>query len=208
MTATLTVQLPEQMSVASTQAVMRTADVVQDLINQFTPEELNVVSAHIERALASPGEGKASPKSGLIDALTNGRRYSPDERLALKLSALLRSFRYRDQLLSESLTVAQVAEVLGTSRQTPHDRVKSGTLLAVSDRGALRFPIWQFDAQAHDRVIAGLPTVLRALHVAPLAKVSWFVLPNPSLDGRTPFEALRAGEIERVVRVAEGVGPS
>ncbi len=187
-------------------AVQRTVNAVQELLNQLTPEELEVISGHIESALTDANDATPTPPSELVTALTGGRRYSQEEQLALKLSALLRTFRHRRQVLADALTATQVAELLGTSRQTPHDRVKSATLLAVFDRGAWRFPVWQFDPQGPDGVIPGLPAVLRALRVSPLAKVSWFVRPNPSLDGRTPLEALRAGEGERVVSVAQGVG--
>ena len=100
------------------------------------------------------------------------------------------------------------ADLLGTTRQTPHDRVKGGTLLAVSDRGAWRFPPWQFDPEGPDGVIEGLGEVLRSLNASPLARASWFVRPNPYLEGRTPLEVLREGQIEAVRSAAEAVGTS
>jgi hypothetical protein len=52
-------------------------------------------------------------------------------------------------------------------------------------------------------VVEGLPEMLRALHASPLAKASWFVRPNPYLQGQTPLEALRKGQIEVVRSAAE-----
>src|SRR4051812_10526818 len=46
----------------------------------------------------------------------------------------------RRELLAGTKTASEVAALLGTSRQTPHDRLESGTLIAVYDRGAWRFP--------------------------------------------------------------------
>ena len=124
----------------------------------------------------------------------------------LEVRALKRYFDERRRLLTGSLTVDHVATLLGTSRQTPHDRAKARTLLAVPDGGRLRFPAWQFDADGPEGVIEGLPAVLRALRVGALAAVRWLTRPNAVLDKRTPLAALRAGDVDRVVAEAAGVG--
>jgi len=150
----------------------------------------------------------AREQTPLFQALTGGRTATEKERLALESANLARYFQHRQELLRDSLSAVEVAHLLGTSRQTPHDRVKAGTLLAVRERGGLRFPRWQFDPNGPDGVLANFVPVLRALDVTPLAQVSWFVRPNPYLEGRTPLEALRAGEGERLVSIARGVGVS
>lgn len=153
-------------------------------------------------ALATPTKDKAS----LIAALSEGRAYSATDHVRLEAAALPDYFQHRRALLAGSLTASQVASILGTSRQTPHDRVESGSLLAVMDRGALRFPLWQFDPEGPDGVAYGLPDVIRALHVSPLAKMSWLTRANSAFDGATPLDALRRGEIEAVVDEASAVG--
>src|ERR687887_61669 len=50
----------------------------------------------------------------------------------------------------------------------------------------------------------GLAEAARALDLPPLARIGWFVRPNPFLEGRAPIEALRAGERERVLDAALG----
>jgi hypothetical protein len=130
----------------------------------------------------------------------------PRERARLELEALKRYFEERRHLLQGSLATSQVAELLGTSRQTPHDRVRARTLLAVSDGGRLLFPSWQFDPNGPDGVIEGLPETLAALRVGALSAVRWLTRPNPILERRTPIEALRSGDIDRVVAEAAGVG--
>jgi len=132
--------------------------------------------------------------------------FSQSERLHLEMESLAKAFDYRRNLLAEAVTASEVARLLSTSRQTPHDRVKARTLLAVMDNGALRFPIWQFDPQGSDGVIAGLSEVLKALHVSDFAKLSWLVRPNPFLDGLTPVESLKQGMKERVLQEAAIVG--
>ena len=122
------------------------------------------------------------------------------------MRALKRYFDERRRLLGGSLSVDQVATLLGTSRQTPHDRAKARTLLAVPDGGRLRFPAWQFDADGPGGVIEGLPAVLRALRVGALTAVRWLTRPNAVFDERTPLAALRSGEVERVVAESAGVG--
>jgi CheY-like chemotaxis protein len=129
------------------------------------------------------------------------------ERARLEFEALERYFEERRHLLEDSLSTNQVAKLLGTSRQTPHDRVRGGMLLAVHDGGKLRFPPWQFDPEGEEGVIAGLPQTLRALRVSPLAAARWLTRPNQVLEGRTPLDSLRGGDIQRVVAEASGVGP-
>jgi hypothetical protein len=135
-----------------------------------------------------------------------GRSFSRQERIQLELDSLFSYFEQRRNLLARSLTAPEVAKLLGTSRQTPHDRLKNQTLLGILDRGAYRFPIWQFDAEGTDGVIEGLSEVLRALKVSDWDKLSWLVHPNPILDGLTPVEALKKGKKEQVVEEAVGIG--
>jgi hypothetical protein len=188
---------------AQREALEQTVDTFQAVLDRFPPDELAAISAHIQRALST--SDTASPQAALVTALANGRTYGEHERAGLEISALLRYFQRRRQLLEGALTAPQVARLLGISRQTPHDRAKSGSLLAVLDRGVLRFPAWQFDPEGPYGVVPGLPAVLRALRIPPLSKISWLTRPNPYLDGLTPLEALKRGEIERVVDEATAV---
>lgn len=187
-------------------ATARTVEALQHLLDHSSPEDMELVSNRIERALGSP-EVPEEQREFVAD-LTGSREYDRQERSALEMSTLARSFSRRRELLERALTASQVADMLDTTRQTPHDRVKSGTLLAILDRGIWRFPAWQFDPEGPDGVVGGLPAVLRALHVSPLAKASWLVRPNRYLEGLTPLEALREGQIEAVKSEAETIGAS
>ena len=187
-------------------AVGRVLDVVQHLLTRVPATDLAEALVRVEDALArQPAEGDGA---ALARQLAGGRTYSPEERRALEIEAQLRAFQFRKELLADALTAPQVADLLGTSRQTPHDRARNGGLLAVLDRGQLRFPSWQFDPAGPDGLVAGLPEVIRALDVSPLAKVSWFTRPNPYLEDRAPLDALKDGERERVLDAARVVGMS
>lgn len=174
----------------------------QDRLNDLPPHELVAVVQAATRALAPSEEQPPT----IVTVLTGGRRFSAEERAEAEVGLLRRSFARRRALLADALSTAQVAALLGTSRQTPHDRTASGSLLAVLDRGTYRFPRWQFDASGEDGVVNGLPAVIGALDVSPMAKVSWLTSANPMLDGQTPLAELKAGHMERVVALARAVG--
>lgn len=157
--------------------------------------------------LASIEESGSSDAHNFAEALS-GRHFSRQERVQLELEMLARHFLHRRQLLEESLTAPQVADLLGTTRQTPHDRVDSQTLLAIRDNGKLRFPAWQFDPTGPDGVIDGFPQVLKALEMSDYAKLNWFTRPNPYLNGLAPAQALKQGQRERVIQEATAAGAS
>jgi hypothetical protein len=137
-----------------------------------------------------------------------GKSYTRIERLRLEMETLAQHFQHRRQLLDSALSATQVAQLLGTSRQTPHDRVSSQTLLAIRENGKLCFPAWQFDPTGADGTIDGFPAILKALQVSDYSKLNWLTRPNPFLDGFTPIEALKRGHKDRVLAEAEAVGES
>ena len=169
------------------------------LVDRLTPAEVEALAGRIEEALTPPPAPGIDP---FVATVFGGRAPGERERVALAVSSALTDFAYRRDLLADSLTAPQVAVLLGTSRQTPHDRARAGALLAARDGGFLRFPAWQFDAAAPEGVIPGLPDVVRALgDTLPLDKIAWFVTPK-ALLGRTPLEALKAGDYGEVLLAA------
>jgi hypothetical protein len=183
-------------------AVQRVMSVVQRSIDSLTTEELNNLAERLDTSL---NQRSVSPHKARLAHVLIGRDFSQAERVELEQWALAEHFRHREDLLRESLTAPEVARLLGVSRQAPGQRAKSGSLLAVMDRGALRFPHWQFDANADGGVLPGLSAVTHCLRVSPLAKISWMTRPNAYLDGTTPLECLRSGHVEKVTELARGV---
>jgi hypothetical protein len=174
-----------------------------ETFQSLTPSEQKVVTQALEKVI------KVETVDSAADALANaitGKSFSRQERIQLEMETLSKHFQHRRQLLESSLTAVQVAQLLGTSRQTPHDRVSSQTLLAIRDNGKLCFPSWQFAPEGADGVIDGLPAVLKALAISDYAKLNWLTRVNPYLDGQTPIQALKAGQKERVLAEASAVG--
>lgn len=146
-------------------------------------------------------------KSESSDGLESWLGPAPSDPVALELRSLQKRFQFRRQVLSRTIGADEVADLLQTrSRQTPHDRVKAGTLLAIRDNGRLRFPLCQFDPEGPDGVVAGLADVLKVLDFSALAKAAWLERPNPALEGQSPLVLLKQGEIKRVLAVARRAG--
>jgi excisionase family DNA binding protein len=174
----------------------------------LTRDELcRVLPAHARRTLLNAYKDElAQPGYDEITAVVeNGRTFSPHERARLRVSALAESFSVRRQLLADTLTSSEVARILGTTRQTPLDRLHQGTLLALRDGGTWHFPAWQFDAAGPDGLVPGLAETLAALETSPFIQARWLQLPHPELDQQTPLEALRRGQAARVIPLAAQV---
>lgn len=194
------VEAPPTMSKRDVGRARRGAGALAELWERLPSGDWQALFDEVERTLHEPLEGL---EPGEVHPLTKAPVPSAEERARVHFLSLLDRFEARSRLLADALTAPQVAKLLGSSRQTPLSRAQAGTLFAVYDRGAWRFPAWQFDPEGPEGVIAGLPEVLEALDgLSPLAKLIWFSRRNPVLDGRTPVDALRAGELERVLAAA------
>jgi hypothetical protein len=169
----------------------------------LTHAEREAVNQALQRVATVTASDPAA--DALAEALA-GRSFSRQERIQLEVETLARHFQHRRQLLEAAFSAPQVATLLGTSRQTPHDRVKNHTLLAIKDNGKLAFPAWQFDPAGPEGVIDGLPQVLNALEMSDYAKLNWLTRANPYLDGCTPVEALKTGQKDRVIAKATAAG--
>ena len=184
-------------------AITEAVESFETILKDLPPDEVELVALTLKRLIEGTAPKDEEP---LIESLTRSRTFLREEKIQLELEGLFRYFEKRRQLLFGALSAPEVAKLLGTSRQTPHDRMKSMTLLGVLDKGSYRFPVWQFDPEGPDGVIDGLPFVLKAMSVSDLSKLNWLMRPNPFLDGLTPIAALKIGEKERVILEAAAVG--
>ena len=134
------------------------------------------------------------------------RQYPPAEQRALELASLMNFFSYRKQLLASAIAATKVADMLGVSRQTIHDRLSKGQLIGVMDNNTFKFPAWQFDPEGPNGVVAGLSEVLDSMSCTPVAKISWLTTASSVFEGLRPIDVLKQGRITEVVHEAQAVG--
>jgi hypothetical protein len=173
-----------------------------ELLGRVRRGDLRAIHGDLARSSIRGDEERDT--TGEVHPVTGRPAASREEQALVAFRSLLQLFEARRALLEEdTVTAPQVAELLGVSRQTPLNRVRENTLLAVLDRGAWRFPLWQFDANSADGVLPGLPEVLRVLEPQPhFSKLAWLRRANATLGGREPVELLRKGGIAPVVDAA------
>lgn len=54
-------------------------------------------------------------------------------------------------------------------------------------------------------MITGLSKVLKALEVDDFVKAYWLITPHMAMEGKTPLEMLKSGELETVLIEAQAV---
>jgi hypothetical protein len=125
-------------------------------------------------------------------------------------TAKLRGIQVREKLIQAAgglLDTKGVAEQLGVTPQAIHKQQKEAKLLAVPLGNRLQFPAFQFDESGAP--MGGLSAVVRSLaqrSISPWAQLRFLAGHSARLGNRTPIEALRAGELDRVLRAAEAFG--
>jgi hypothetical protein len=172
-------------------------------LSSMKPKELECVAEYLE---TNTQEFDAPSSISLFAEKLNCDQVTDEEGTALELAAIKEFFDWRKNLLKDSLTAPNVAKLLGTSRQTPHDRLKNDSLIAIRDNGLFKFPIWQFDPGGPDGVLDGLPEVLKLLKISVYSKLSWLTKANVHLEGLTPIEALKRGQKTEVIAESKAVG--
>lgn len=186
---------------------------VKAALTSLNEDQLTQVSDSFQRELQRVGYvTRRDPEfSPLLQAIQDeiapiGFPYQAAEQDQLVRDVLAESFRQRHALLEGAMSASEVSKLLDVSRQTPLNRIKKGTLLAIYENGTWLFPRWQFDPQGSIGVIEGLPRVLQSLNVSPIEKLNWFLRRSPYLENRTPKDALILGEVDRVAELARSVG--
>ena len=122
--------------------------------------------------------------------------------------ARLRGLAARQELLRReggTLSAEQVAAHLGLSRQAVDKRRRAGRLIGLGvGRHGYAYPAWQL---APNGVLPGLADALSALSVHdPWMRAAFFLSGDPRLDGATPLDALRRGNVDAVRRAASAYG--
>jgi hypothetical protein len=106
-----------------------------------------------------------------------------------------------------AVDVAEAARMLGTDADAVQAMIRVGTLLPVRLRGKILLPRLQFIVDGgRTAVMQGIPEIVASAaryaaegwHV-----LQWLVLSSSALGGRTPMQALEAGEVAAVIAAAE-----
>jgi hypothetical protein len=120
--------------------------------------------------------------------------------------ALARNVEHRQTLLTlagGALSADEAGQILGITRQAVDKRRRSGTLLAVREGSDWRYPACQFD---NGEVVAGILDVVRGFGSAsPWVALDFLLASDTALVGRTPLEALKAGDRDEVLRLVRGI---
>ena len=117
--------------------------------------------------------------------------------------ALARNVEHRERLLAlagGAVSAADAGRLLGgITRQAVDKRRRANTLLAVREGSDWRYPACQF---AEGEIVSGIADVVNGFAEAgSWAALDFLLAPDSALGGRTPLEALRAGDREAVLRL-------
>jgi hypothetical protein len=119
--------------------------------------------------------------------------------------SLARNLEHRQTLLTlagGAVSADEAGRILGITRQAVDKRRRAGSLLAVREGSDWRYPACQFD---NGEVVVGIPDVVRGLgSTSSWVALDFLLAPDTVLAGRTPLEALRAGERDPVLRLVQG----
>jgi hypothetical protein len=154
-------------------------------------------------ASAVPGRGGSS-YSVLLDLLDQPQVLDDLRRRDPLAPARLRGLRLRERLLEAeggACSSAELAQLLGVSRQAIDKRRKAGKLIGLDlGRRGYLYPVFQVG-------LAGLGELLAELDwLDPWSQLAFILTPNVWLDGETPLELLRRGALEPAVMAARSYG--
>jgi hypothetical protein len=185
------------LEVKKKKAVIQFLQAIVDVATEVS-KEVTITSNLVEKA----------PFERIVEVLTTKEaldKLAPSDPLA---AARLKGVRVKRDLLyqdGQPLTSEEVASLLHLTRQAIDKRRKNGQLLGISlGRRGYLYPIWQFH---EEKVLPGLEQVLKELsEYDPWTQLMFFKTGDIRLDGATPLERLKAGEIDCVVWAASCYG--
>jgi hypothetical protein len=123
-------------------------------------------------------------------------------------TARLRGVESQRKLLQEgggSYTAKEVGEILNMSRQAVHKRRNEGKLIGLTQgRRGYAYPAWQFENGKTLRYLEDLLEILQRHD--PWMQMVFFLNKSTRLQGHTPLEALKQGQIEAVREAAASYG--
>lgn len=123
----------------------------------------------------------------------------PSEHAVASHSPVLQRTAQPAAVPENTVRAGQVARRLGVTPLVVEQLRQAQRLLAVPCEHGFAYPSWQFEGRG---MLSGFPTVLGALRgYEPHRQLAFFLTSQPGLNGQTPLDALRAGEIEAVLQI-------
>jgi hypothetical protein len=133
---------------------------------------------------------------------------SPEELAAAVARSEQRVRDAHEHLYSQSLPLTAAADRLGVDLEHVSALLGSGELLAIDGPDGARIPAWQLTGSTPDGLLPGVQEVAAAFPYRTLELSFWVMTPNAQCGGRTPREAMAAGEVDRAVAAARvAIGP-
>lgn len=166
---------------------------IQKIVGQMRPESVRAAMADTD--------------VGLFLSLAKAEIWQEVE-LGPIAKARIRGLEHRNELLSRAggtLTVSDVATMLGISSAAVRKRVANHQLIGIPTDGGYQIPAIQLDENG---VVPGLPEVLQSYQLdSPLMCLNWLTSPQSQLDDRRPIDVLMTGsEVALVASAARNVG--
>lgn len=168
----------------------RALGAVERMARETAPEALVA-------ALAAPTDTGTLARAAADQAASEALR-----QLDPLVVAIARSAEAKVRLAEQAgglLPADTAGQLLGISRAAVDKRRGGGKLLAVRVRSDWHYPVCQF---RDGEVLNGLPEVVAGLgDTTGWSVLSFLLSEDDALGGRTPLDALRAGELTAVIRL-------
>jgi len=178
-------------------AIFSSADASERLADAIAADRIRI-ALHLVARNPSELEGLAERRAELAE------RYGPmpEPMRIVGVEEAQRGRELRERVAEASLSREQAAQYLGISPQAVSERKKAKKLAAIRRGRETRFPAWQFTDEG---TLPGLEQVIGSWPGSPLALATWAQRPSPDLDGRTPAEALRDGDVDAVIALERAI---
>lgn len=152
-----------------------------------------------QRVLPSNSESAPKDRVRMVEGEGMGTLLRADE-LKSRLNSIVDD-ESTDWASSEILGVLDAAQRIGVVRSTLDQWRRAGKVLAFSK--GLRNYVFPMEQFVRSKPISGLADV-RAHFETDEDAWEWLVTPDPIIKGQKPLDLLKAGQIEEVIRAAEG----
>jgi hypothetical protein len=178
----------------------------------FIARAMNALAAlvdELDEATLADAAGASSDASVLLRALDQPEVYAALTTRDPLLPAKIRGIGVKREILEAeggSLTVSEVATLLGITRQAVDKRRRAGTLIGLqAGRRGYLYPRWQFTTDG--ALLSGLPELLADLaEFSPWMQAGFMLSPNLRLNNARPIDAMRDGSIDSVRQAAQSYG--